>query len=206
VPLVVIQVAATGYAVVVPRQDTGTTTTSAASTATTTASTAEPPNPILPVPKEMAWGLGSFLLLVLLMRVWLFPKLKTGMDARYAKVQGDLHDAESIRAEAAEDVARYQAAIAEANAEAARLLEIARQEVDADRNGKVTAANARIGERRAAAAAEVDAARRAALASTEPIVLEVAVTGAERILGTPVNRDAVRPLVTEIVGAGTVAG
>ena len=70
----------------------------------------------------------------------------------------------------------------------------------------MTAANARIGERRAAAAAEVDAARRAALASTEPIVLEVAVTGAERILGTPVNRDAVRPLVTEIVGAGTVAG
>jgi F-type H+-transporting ATPase subunit b len=195
VPVVVIQVAATGYAVVVPRQETGTTT-----------STEEPPNPILPVPKEMAWGLGSFLLLVVLMRVWLFPKLKKGMDARYAKTQGDLETAERVREEAAEDVARYQAALAESNAEAARLLEIARQEVDADRNVKVTAANARIGELRAASAAEIDAARRAALASTEPIVAEIGATASERILGRPVDREAVRPIVSEIVGAGTVAG
>jgi F-type H+-transporting ATPase subunit b len=128
------------------------------------------------------------------------------MTARYEKTQGDLETAERIRAEAAEDVARYQAAVAEANAEAARLLEIARQEVDADRNTKVTAANARIGDRRTAAATEIDGARRAALASTEPIVLEIGVGAAERILGVPVDRETVRPLVTEIVGAGTVAG
>ncbi len=192
--VVVIHSAATGYSVVVPRQETGTTT-----------ATKEAPNPILPVPKEMAWGLGSFLLLVVLMRVWLFPKLKKGTDARYAKTRGDLDEAERIREEAAIDVARYQAAIAESNAEAARLLEIARQEIDADRGAKVTAANARIAELRAAAAAEIEAARRSALASTEPIVLEVSVSAASRVLGVPVDRDTVRPVVTEIVNAGTVA-
>ena len=128
-PVVVIQVAATGYSVVVPRQENGTTTT--------TASTKEAPNPILPVGSEMAWGLGSFLVLVLLMRVWLFPKLKKGMDARYAKTRGDLDDAERIRAAAAEDVARYEAAIAEVNAEAARLLERPARSVDADRTAKI---------------------------------------------------------------------
>jgi F-type H+-transporting ATPase subunit b len=196
VPVVVIRVATTGYSVVVPRQETGTTTTSIK----------EPPNPILPVPKEMAWGLGSFLVLVVLMRVALFPKLKKGMNARYAKTQADLEAAERIREEAAADVARYQAAIAEANAEAARLLEAARHEVDADRTGKITAANARIAELRAAAAAEIEAARQRALASTEPIVLSIAATAAERILGVPLDRDAVRPIVAEIVSAGTVAG
>ncbi len=65
-----IQAAATGYSVIVPRQDSSTATT-----------TKEPPNPILPVGSEMIWGLGSFLLLVVLMRVALFPKLKKGMDA-----------------------------------------------------------------------------------------------------------------------------
>ena len=150
--VVVIQVAATGYSVVVPRQENGTTTT--------TASTEEAPNPILPVGSEMAWGLGSFLVLVLLMRVWLFPKLKKGTDARYAKTRGDLDEAERVRAAGAEDVARYEAAMAEINAEAARRLELARQEVDADRTAKITAANARIAERRAAAAAEIEAARR----------------------------------------------
>jgi len=196
VSVVVIQVAATGYSVVVPRQEDGATTT--------TASTEEPPNPILPVGKEMAWGLGSFLVLVLLMRIWLFPKLKKGMDARYAKTRADLDDAERIREEGAADVARYEAAIAEANAEATRLLEQARRELDADRTTKVTAANARIAERRAAAAAEVEAARQRALASTESIVLSIGASGAERILGAPVDRDAARPVVAEIVAAGTV--
>jgi F-type H+-transporting ATPase subunit b len=196
VPVAVIQVAATGYSVVVPRQE----------TTTTTASTEEAPNPILPVGSEMAWGIGSFLLLVLLMRVWLFPKLKKGTDARYAKTRADLDDAERIREEGAEDVARYEAAIAEANADGARLLERARQEVDADRSTKVGAANARISERRGAAAAEVETARQAALASTEPIVLEIGASAAERILGVPVDRAAVRPVVAEIVAAGTVTG
>ena len=91
------------------------------------------------------------------------------------------------------------------NAEGARVLEQARQHVDTDRTAKITAANARIAERRAAAAAEVDAARRTALASTEPIVLEISASAAERILGVPVDRAAVRPVVTEIVEAGTVA-
>jgi F-type H+-transporting ATPase subunit b len=195
VPVVVIQVAATGYSVVVPRQE----------TTTTTASTEEAPNPILPVGSEMAWGLGSFLVLVLLMRVWLFPKLKKGTDARYAKTRADLDAAERIQEEGAEDVARYEAAIAEVNAEAARVLEQARQQVDSDRTAKITAANARIAERRAAAAAEVEAARRTALASTEPIVLEISASAAERILGVPVDRNAARPVVAEIVEAGTVA-
>jgi F-type H+-transporting ATPase subunit b len=198
VSVVVIQVAATGYSVVVPRQDTGTTTT--------TASTKEAPNPILPVGSEMAWGIGSFLFLVLLMRVWLFPKLKKGTDARYAKTRADLDDAERIHGEGAADVARYEAAIAEANADGARVLEQARQEVDSDRTAKVTAANARIAERRGAAAAEVEEARRAALASTQPIVLEIGASAAERILGVPVDRESARPLVAEIVEAGTVAG
>jgi F-type H+-transporting ATPase subunit b len=198
VPVVVIQVAATGYSVVVPRQESGTTTT--------TASTQDAPNPILPTGKEMAWGLGSFLVLVLLMRVWLFPNLKKGTDARYAKTRADLDDAERIREAGAADVARYDEAIAEANTEAAHLLEAARQETDADRNVKIQSANARIAERRAAAAAEVESARREALAGTQPIVLEIGATAAERILGVPVDRASVRPIVTEIVEAGTVAG
>jgi F-type H+-transporting ATPase subunit b len=192
VPVVVIHAGATGAEVVVPRQET---------TSTTAASTKEAPNPILPVGNEVWWGLGSFLALVLLMRVWLFPKLKKGMVARNAKIQGDLDDAERIREEAAEDVAAYEAALAEARGEAARILEVARHEVDADRTAKLAAANGRIGEQRAAAAGELDAARAAALGQAEEIVVEVAAAAAERILSKPVDRTAVRPVVNEVVRA-----
>ena len=191
-PVVVVQVGAAGAQVVVPRQET---------TTTTAASTKEAPNPILPVGNEIWWGLGSFLALVLLMRVWLFPKLKKGMLARNAKIQGDLDDAERIREEAAEDVAAYEAALAEARGEAARILEVARHEVDSDRTAKLTAANGRIAEQRAAATAELEAARTAALGQAEEIVVEVSAVAGERILGKPVDRTAVRPLVSEVVRA-----
>jgi len=112
VSVVVIHATATGYDVALPRQTGGSTET--------TTSTAEAPNPILPVGKEIIWGAASFLVLFVVMRLWLFPKLKKGMDARHARIQGDLDRAERLRAEAADDVARFQAALAEVNAEAAR--------------------------------------------------------------------------------------
>jgi F-type H+-transporting ATPase subunit b len=195
VPVAVIYTGPSGN-VVLPRQET---------TTTTAASTKTAPNPILPTGKEMAWGLGSFLVLVVLMRYWLYPKLKNGMDARYNKVQSDVADAERLREDAAMEIARYQAAIAEANAEAASLLDAARRDVDADRTTKVTAANARIADRKAAAAAEIDAARQAALARTEPIVVEIAAGAATRVLGTAVGRDEIGPLAADVMGVG-VAG
>jgi F-type H+-transporting ATPase subunit b len=138
------------------------------------------------------------------MRYWLYPKLKKGMDSRYSKTQADLAEAERLREEASLELARYQAAIAEANTQAGRVLEAARHEVDADRNAKVTAAGARIAERKAAAAAEIDDARQAALARTQPIVVEIAATAASRVLGSEVNRGEVEPLVADVMGAGVV--
>ena len=43
----------------------------------------EGPSPIAPEAKELAWGAGSFIVLALFMRFFLFPRLKKGMDARY---------------------------------------------------------------------------------------------------------------------------
>lgn len=192
-PVVVIHAGTAHASVVLPRQATGTESST---------STKEPPNPILPVPKEMAWGIGSFAVLFVLMRLWLFPKLKKGMVARNAKVKADHDDSERIRREAADDVAQYDAAVAAARAEAARLIDVARQEVEADRTVKVAAANARVAELRAAATAELDHARLAALGQVEEIVLEVASTAAERILHRPVDRDAARPTVAEVVREG----
>jgi F-type H+-transporting ATPase subunit b len=195
VPVAVIYTGPSGN-VLLPRQET---------TTTTAASTKTAPNPILPTGKEMAWGLSSFLILFVIMRYWLYPKLKNGMDTRYNKTQSDVADAERLREEAAMEIARYQAAIAEANSQAASVLEAARRDVDADRNTKVTAANARIAERKAAAAAEIEAARQAALARTEPIVVEIAGGAATRVLGTAIGRDKIEPVAADVMGAG-VAG
>jgi F-type H+-transporting ATPase subunit b len=181
-----------GGTVVLPRQETG--------TAATTSETA--PNPILPVGKEMVWGFGSFLVLFVLMRFWLFPKVRKGMDARYAKIRADLDASETARAAAASEAQRYEEAIATARAEANDILDAARRDVEADRSTKVNAANARIAERRAVAAAETDEARRAALAQAEGVVVDVATAAAQRVLGQPVDRAVAERAVAEVVHAG----
>ena len=43
----------------------------------------EGPSPIAPEVKELLWGLGAFFVFLLLMRFYLFPKVKQGMEARY---------------------------------------------------------------------------------------------------------------------------
>ena len=84
------------------------------------------PSPIAPEIKELAWGAGAFVVLFVVMRIWLFPRLKKGMDARYGKIRGDHESADSMRSTAKAEVAEYEAEIASVKAQAAGRLEAAR--------------------------------------------------------------------------------
>jgi F-type H+-transporting ATPase subunit b len=163
------------------------------------------PNPIAPELKEIAWGAGAFILLAVVMRYWLFPKLKNGMDARYASIRNAHETAEATRDAAQAEVAAYDAGIAEARAEAAVILDEARREVEADRQRKLAAANSRIAERRAAAAVEAEAAKAAAMGHIEDAVAEVAAAIAGRVLEQPVDPSSVRDTVRSVVSAGVAS-
>ena len=72
----------------------------------------EGPSPIAPEPKELLWGLGAFLVLLVAMRLWLVPKVKQGMASRYGLIRGGHERADSLRAEAQREVAEYEQALA----------------------------------------------------------------------------------------------
>ena len=57
------------------------------------------PSPIAPEMKELAWTAGAFVLFAVLMRLVLYPRLKSGMDARYAGIRGGHEGADAARAE-----------------------------------------------------------------------------------------------------------
>ncbi|MFM7826989.1 MAG: ATP synthase F0 subunit B [Acidimicrobiaceae bacterium] len=119
------------------------------------------PNPIAPEVKELVWGAGSFIVFLILMRLFLVPKVRKGMASRYESIQADHEYASATRDGARADVARYESAIAEIRNEAARRLETARQTLDKERSAKIAEVNAQIASRRAEAEAEVAAARAA---------------------------------------------
>ena len=52
----------------------------------------EGPSPILPEGKELLWSAGAFVVLAILVRLFLFPRIKKGMDARHELIRGDLLD------------------------------------------------------------------------------------------------------------------
>jgi F-type H+-transporting ATPase subunit b len=160
------------------------------------------PNPIAPESKELLWGAGSFLVLLVIMRLVLFPRLKRGMDARYEGIRSDLESADATRAAARSDVAAYEAALAEVRAEAAARIDAARQTLDAERQVKVAEANGRIATKRAAADAEIAAARAAVRDQVASAVATVTEKTVHLAVGTKPDQAVVRDAVARVMQSG----
>lgn len=153
------------------------------------------PNPIAPETKELLWGAGSFLVLLVLMRYFLFPKLKKGMDARYAGIRDDFESADRIKDDARQDVVNYEQAIAAIRVEAAARIDAARAQLDSERQAKLAEVNAVIAQRRNEADAANAAAREAARAQVSSAVGTVATRAAEIAAGRAPDAGAVQQAV-----------
>ncbi len=160
------------------------------------------PSPIAPELKEVAWGGGSFVVFAVLMRFWLFPRLKKGMDARYAGIRSDHEGAEATRSAAKAEVAGYEAQLAGVKAEAAAHIDAVRQTLETERTARLAVVNAEIAEHRNAAAAENDAARLAVQSQIESAVADVSGRAIELAVGKRPDVTLVNRVVADVMGAG----
>ncbi|MFM2076708.1 MAG: synthase subunit [Actinomycetota bacterium] len=157
------------------------------------------PGPIVPELKELVWGAGAFIVFALLMRFYLFPKLKKGMDARYQGIRSSHESADAERSSARAEVADYAAQVAAIKAEAAREVEAARSTVEAERQAKLAEVNAVLSAQRAAAAAEAQAERAAAEEQVHTAVADVAGLAGELATGRRPSADVVARVVSEVM-------
>jgi F-type H+-transporting ATPase subunit b len=160
------------------------------------------PSPIAPEVKELAWGAGSFIVLFVIMRLVLFPRLKQGMDARYGKIRGDHESADSVRAAAKAEVAEYEAELATVKAEARQRIDAARATLESERTAALTEANARIGARRAEATEAADAAKAAAAEHIEAAVVDVSSRVTELATGRRPDAAEVSTIVSALRAGG----
>jgi F-type H+-transporting ATPase subunit b len=144
-------------------------------------------NPILPVDNELFWGGLMFLVLWALMK-WVFlpPVLRT-IQARADIVRDDLAAADGARAQAVSESVAYDESLASARAEAMRIIEGARTEAEEERRVLVSAAEAEAARIRSEAAADIAAAKRAALADLREGVGSVAVRAASAVVDRPLD-------------------
>lgn len=157
------------------------------------------PGPILPEMKELAWGAGAFIVLAVLMRWFIYPKLKAGTDARYRSIREGHSSAEAVRSAARAEVAEYEAEIAKVRAEATAIVDAARNEVEAQRQSELGALNARVAQQRAAAAAEAEAARAAVSGQIADAVGQVASRASQLVTGHEPTAEVVDRVVSEVM-------
>jgi F-type H+-transporting ATPase subunit b len=160
------------------------------------------PSPILPELKELVWGAGAFVVFAVLMRLLLYPRMKRGMDARYASIRTGHEDADATRLAAQAEVSEYQTQLAALRTEVAARVDAARQTLEAERQERLAEANARIAERRAEAVAQVESAHDAARAQIEEAVAGLVSNITEMATGKQPDSAMVSGAVASAMSAG----
>jgi F-type H+-transporting ATPase subunit b len=141
----------------------------------------------------------AFAILFIVKSKFAYPPIKKVMEARSEKIQGDLDAADTARSEAEGLRAEYDSKIAEAQAEASRILEAARAEAEQVRQDRIAAIEPEIDEKRAQADADIEAAKARAMADVRAQVTSLAVGAAEQVVRSSLDEASYSRLVDDYI-------
>ena len=148
------------------------------------------PNPLLPHTAEIIFSLAFILLLTYVFAKIVMPRFEKAYAARTQAIEGGMNEAKQAQAEAKEALDKYNAQLAEARQEAARIREDAREQgaqilaqmrSDAREESERIVANARN---------QIEAERSQALAQLRAEVGGIATALAGRIVGESLEDEA----------------
>jgi F-type H+-transporting ATPase subunit b len=162
------------------------------------------PSPILPELNEIIWGTFGFLIVFGGLAWKGYPAIKKTMNDRTEKIRADIEGAEAAKAEADGVLSQYNAQLADAKSESARIVEEARQEADRVRAERIAAIEPELAELRARAEADAAATRTQAMADLRGEVTALALGAAEKVIERNLDDATNRALIDsyiESVGA-----
>lgn len=150
---------------------------------------AEDPNPLIPADYDIIYSSIIFVAMLIVVAVYVVPRMNKALDARAEAIEGGLKKAEEAQAAATAARDEYTAQLAEARAEAARIREQARtdgQAILAELKEQAQAEAARIV---ANAQTQIEAERSAALVSLRSEVGSLALDLASGVIGESLSDD-----------------
>lgn len=155
------------------------------------------PSPVIPHPAEIIVGLVAFSILFLLLRSKAVPKFEQAYRDRTNAIQGGLERAEKAQREAESNLQKYQAQLADARGEAAKMREEARTEGAVIIEQMRTTAQEEAARITSAARAAIEAERKQALNSLMNEVGSIATALASKIVGEALDDQARQSRVVE---------
>jgi F-type H+-transporting ATPase subunit b len=159
------------------------------------------PNPLLPETNEIIWGAIGFVIVFGFLAKVGYPQIKKGMDARTERIRADLEGAESAKVEAETVLNDYRAQLADAKAEAGRIIEEARQQADALKRDQEQRLQTELAAMREKAAADVESAKAQAITDLQNDVATIAIGAAEVVVQRNLDRDTQVQLVEQYIAS-----
>ncbi|MDI2097475.1 F0F1 ATP synthase subunit B [Ruicaihuangia caeni] len=147
------------------------------------------PNPLFPAIYDIVWSLVPFALILLLFWKLVLPRMQKTLEARSEAIEGGIQLAETAQAEAAAALDEYNAQLAEARAEAAKIRDQARADGTKILNELKEQAAAEAARITASAQAQIEAERQAALVSLRSEVGSLAIDLASGVIGESLSDD-----------------
>ena len=144
---------------------------------------------------QIFWLVVTFIALMVIMWSVGLPRIRRVIEAREAKISGDLAEAESARDKAQDALKAYEAALADARSKAHGVLAETQAKLAAEAEALRTELDADLAARAAEAEARIQETRAAALASLRDVAGEVARAATERLVGTAPSAEAARAAV-----------
>jgi F-type H+-transporting ATPase subunit b len=160
---------------------------------------------LYPKLSELITGAVAFFILFAFMYRWALPRVNKVLEARRAKIQGDLEKAEQTKSEAEKMLADYRRSLAGAKEESNRIIEEARKTADSMRKELQAKAEEEAQQIVARAQDEIRAERDRVFQELKVQLGEWSVLIAERVVGASLDRDRQLRLVDEFIDELTTA-
>ncbi len=145
------------------------------------------------------WSLVNILLLVILMRKFLFKPVNKLIEERTASVQNDIDSARKSREEAEELKEQYASTISEAKTEAQKIISQAREQAASEKQGIIQQSQEEAKQIIAAANKTIENERKKSMQQAQAQIADLAVAAASKIIGENMDDSRNRQLVDDFL-------
>jgi F-type H+-transporting ATPase subunit b len=159
------------------------------------------PSVLKPDNSELVWGTISFVILLALFFKFGYPAVVKSMKAREDRIRDDLEGAEGAKSEAENVLTEYRAQLADARAEAGRIIDEARQAADQVRRDLIARAESDGADLRTRAQEDIRLAGERAMADLRGRVSDLAIELAEKVVERNLDRDTQLALIENYINS-----
>lgn len=151
-------------------------------------------------PTQLFWLAVTFAILFVLMAKVALPQVGAVIEARAARIDGDLARAREAKAQSDAALAAYEQAIAAARAEAQATIKAAVDVVNAKTAEREREVSAKLAAEAAQAETRIIAAKQAALANVRTIAAEAVGAAVEKLIGQSLSQADAQTAVEQVLG------